>query len=202
MPIRRWRRNYILCLKLAEIELQGGTAKEKLRIFLHWAYEEFLLGGPAIALAVHYFAPNAPRKGLMKGLQSDDRERALDGVRNAAWDLSILSEWLRYIEQQERDYRLVLLTTFDAWVHRIARAISDTTDPDEELDKPLRLALSRFWGSEAGSKVASEIEGYYGNREAPHRRLNNPSNLITIDTFISNGEAQIRAWKPSRTNRP
>lgn len=202
MPIRRWRRNYILCLKMAEIELEGGRAEEKLRRFARWSFEEFLLGGPAISLAAHYFAPNARRKGLLKGLQSEDRERALSGIRNAAWDLSILSEWLLYIEQQERDYRLVLLTSFDAWVHRIARTLADTSSDDDRFVSQFRNSLIQTWGANAGSKLASEIEDLYGNREAPHRRINSMSNAFPIEQLIALGEARIREWRPPRPNGP
>jgi hypothetical protein len=199
MPLRRWRRNYILCLKLAELELQAGNASERLRTFVRWSYEEFLLGGPAIALAAHYLAPNAPRKRLMKGLRSADRERALEGIRNAAWDLSIVSQWLLDVEQQEQSYRLVLLTSFDTGLHRVARAVADTSSSGDVPGNPLRRALSHLWGAEAGSRLASEIEGCYGDLNSPHRRINAGTNSNTIEEFIAQGEARIREWKPSGT---
>lgn len=199
MPLRRWRRNYILCLKLAELELGAGNATERLRAFVRWSYHEFLLGGPALALAAHYLAPNAPRKRLMKGLRSADRERALEGIRNAAWDLSIVSQWLLDAEQQEKCYRLVLLTSFDAGVHRVARAVADTSSTGDVTESPLRRSLSHLWGSESGSRLAAEIEGFYENRNAPHRRINAGTNSITIDEFIAQGEARIRAWESPRT---
>ena len=202
MPLRRWRRNYILCLKLAEIELQGGKAEDRLRNFVQWSYEEFLLGGPAIALAAHYLAPNARRKRLMKGLRSDDRERALEGIRNAAWDLSILSQWLLDIGQQEPSYRLVLLTSFDAGVHRLARATADITSDGKEPSNPLRRSLSVLWGDEVGSRLATEIEDRYNTRNAPNRRINNDQNKFTVDEFIAQGEARVRAWKSRRADRP
>lgn len=199
-PLRRWRRNYILCLKLGELELGGGSAAERLRTFVRWSYEEFLLGGPAIALAAHYLAPNAPRKRLMKGLRSNDRERALEGIRNAAWDLSIVSEWLLDIERQEQSYRLVLLTSLDAGVRRLARAVADATCVDDVYESPLRRSLSLLWGAEAGSRLTDEIEECYGNLNAPHRQIHASINSSTIEDFIARGEARIRAWKSSHTD--
>lgn len=57
-------------------------------------YEDYLISGPAVMLAAHYLAPNSRRAGLLKFLRSRDRERAIAGVRNAAWDLVLLSDWL------------------------------------------------------------------------------------------------------------
>jgi hypothetical protein len=71
MSLRRWRRNYVLCLKIAELELRGGNAVARLWEFLRWSYKDFILEGTAIALAAHLFAPNATRSRLLKGLQSE-----------------------------------------------------------------------------------------------------------------------------------
>lgn len=194
MPIRRWRRNYILCLKLAELELAAGSAEDRLRTFVRWSYEEFLLGGPAIALAAYYLAPNAPRKRLLKGLKSDNRDRALKGIRNAAWDVSIVSQWLLDVEQQERSRQLVLLTSFDTAVHRLARAVGDIAGRSDIPDNPLRRSLCHLWGVEAGTRLAAEIETRYANRNSLDRRINEITNAKTIDDFIAQGEARIRAW--------
>ena len=131
MPLRRWRRNYVLCLKLAELELRGGNALQRFREFLQWSYDDFILGGPSIALAARVLAPNAPRGGLLKRIRADDRERALAGVRNAAWDLTIVSEWITDAESQPERRQLALLTSFDADVHWIARAVTGVAGPTD-----------------------------------------------------------------------
>jgi hypothetical protein len=196
MPLRRWRRNYILCLKLAELELTNGSAAERLRTFIRWAYEEFVLGGPAIALAAHYLAPNAPRKRLLKGLRSPDRARALEGIRNAAWDVTLVSQWLSDIERQEESRRLVLLTSFDTAVHRIARAVGDTNGLSDSSQDPLTAVLCHLWGPIAGARLAKEIDVLYATRDAPERRINSGPDTHTIEDYIARGEATIRAWRP------
>jgi hypothetical protein len=200
-PLRRWRRNYILCLKLAELELSAGTAEGRLHTFVQWSHEEFILGGPAIALAAHYLAPNARRKRLLKGLRSHDRERALEGIRNAAWDLSILSQWLLDIGQQEQSYRLVLLTSFDAGVHRLARTTADTKGHTSDSGNPLHRALIYLWGEKIGLSLAAEIEECFSKRDSPNRRVNRPDKF-TIDEFIAEGEARVRAWRPQHEVGP
>jgi hypothetical protein len=46
MPIRRWRRNYIIALKIAELELRGGKSEERMAELLRWMYEDFLIRRP------------------------------------------------------------------------------------------------------------------------------------------------------------
>lgn len=200
MPLRRWRRNYVLCLKLAALELSGGGASQRLQEFIRWSYNDFILGGPAIALAAHYLAPNGRRKRLLKSLRSEDRERAIGGVRNAAWDLTLVSEWLLDIESQEQSSRLVLLTSLDAGVHNLARAVAETSRSANSSEDALRVTLRALWGEAAGNSLATEVEGLYGSREAPHRRIHDPSPPETVDDLIAAGEARIRAWKPHRAD--
>ncbi|RWA52108.1 hypothetical protein AU476_19280 [Cupriavidus sp. UYMSc13B] len=80
-PLKRWRRNYIVAMKMGALELNGKlTAIEKVTALLAWMRDDFILAGPATILAFLYFAPNSPpRKGLLKGLRSADRQVALAG---------------------------------------------------------------------------------------------------------------------------
>lgn len=195
MPLRRWRRNYVLCLKLAELELAGGDAAARFRRFVRWAYEDFIMGGPAITLAAHYLAPNAPRKRLLKGLRSPDRHRAIDGIRNAAWDVTLISEWLLDIEAQHERARLVLLTSLDTGVHRLARAVADPYREDEPPEGALREVLCRLWGDTVGARLADEVLASYGSLEAPGRRANSDP-LTTIEEYIERGEAIVTGWTP------
>lgn len=90
-PLMRWNRNYIIALKAAKIELSSGTPLERIQTLLDWMREEFIVGGPLIAFACTLFAPNSPpRAGLLKSLRSPDRNKALKGVRNTAWDATHL----------------------------------------------------------------------------------------------------------------
>lgn len=196
MALSRWRRHYVLCLKLAELELEGGSASERVSRLLQWMYDEFTLSGPAIVLAATYLAPNASRAGLLKQVRSPNRERAVDGVRNAAWDLTLVSEWLKAVDAQKYEARLTLLASLDQSVHSIARAVGNIHEASIESDSQLSRVLTALWGEHVGSSLAIEISRFYGLRESPHRRVNQAAEGDYVADCIDRGEAAVRAWHP------
>lgn len=196
MKLRRWRRNYILALKIAELELRGGNSVDRMLEMLSWMYKDFLLGGPGLALAAHYLAPNSSRKRLLKGLKSPDRERAIAGIRNAAWDLTLVSEWAIRVEKQPSEARLVLLASFDQGVHRLARSVVDVEGTSIEIGERLRSNLISLWGDEAGTRLADAVSDCYASLENPDRQVNREPPTDFIERCIADGEAGVRAWRP------
>jgi hypothetical protein len=113
MRLRRWVRNYIILLKLAELELKGLNRTRQITELATWMYQDFIIGGPALMFAIHYLTPNSERSGLLKNLRSPDRERAVRGIRNASWDVTLLSEWIRRAGEQKQTNTLTLLCSLD-----------------------------------------------------------------------------------------
>jgi len=192
MGLRRWNRNYILALQIARLELDAGEAESKMRQLLQWMYDEFLLGGPAIILGAMYLAPGARRRGLFKCLRSPDRSKAVHGIRNAAWDITLVSEFLRATEEQTGAEQLNLLVSFDKAVHRIARGALEGMNPRAKT--PL---LVKLWGERAGLDLAQEVERLYATANAPDRQLNRPAPADFIDSLIKSGEERILDWSPT-----
>lgn len=196
MPLHRWRRNYIIALKLAKLALRGGKAESQMAELLHWMYEDFLIGGPASILAVNYLAPNSDRKGLLKNLWSPDRERAVLGVRNAAWDLTLLSDWISRVQEQERRNELSLLCSLDRKVIEFARLLTDESPEEPTAVSPLSRIYESLWGPAAGRRLATLAESHLNDAGNPARQLNRPEEVgYYVDRLIQEGEAFIRNWK-------
>lgn len=196
MPLRRWRRNYIIALKIAELELRGGGGEARMAELLRWVYEDFLIGGPAVILAAYYLAPNSGRRGLLKGVRSDDRERAVRGVRNAAWDLTLLSTWLDAIQTQEERNTLTLLCSLDHKVIEFARLLTDKEAVRPTSESAWTKVFESLWGQAAGRRLSALLDSYLSKADSPARRLNMPSDPDYVDRLIRDGEAFIRGWKP------
>jgi hypothetical protein len=196
MPLRRWRRNYVIALKIAELALRGGRAESQMTELLRWMYEDFLIGGPASILAVQYLAPNSDRKGLLKNLWSPDRERAVLGVRNAAWDLTLLSDWIVRVQEQERRNELSLLCSLDRKVVEFARLLTDEAPEKPTAVSPLSRIYESLWGPAAGRRLATLAESHLNDAGNPARQLNRPEEVgHYVDRLIQEGEAFIRNWK-------
>jgi hypothetical protein len=195
MPLRRWRRNYVIALKIAELALRGGKAESQMTELLRWMYQDFLIGGPAAILAAHYIAPNSDRKGLLKSVRSPDRERAVGGVRNAAWDLTLLSDWLVRVQEQAQRNELSLLSSLDRKLVEFARLLTDEPPEEPSAASPLSMIFESLWGAAAGRRLSTLTENYLSDAGNPARQLNRPEEVGYVDRLIREGEAFIRNWK-------
>jgi hypothetical protein len=194
MPLRRWRRNYILALKLAVLELEGGNAEERMLSLISWMHRDFLLGGPAILLAAHYLAPNSNRGGLISGLRSQTRPRAIEGLKNVAWDLTYLSELLRREEEQDVNDEVAVFATLDVGLRRIASSLVLPTDADpDQIPSPASPFLS-LWGPTAGQRIAAHLAQVQAQTSDPSRQLNREVTPSFIDDLISSLEHRILEW--------
>jgi len=196
-PLKRWRRNYILSLKVAALELEEGSAFSRMSRFLDWMYNDFLMGHAALGLAVHYFAPGAIRRRLLKGLRSPKREVAIAGVRNAAWDLTHLSQWVDEIRRQEQEFQISLLASRDLGIHRLARTIGDAENLAGSVAERTHLTFTRLWGEALGGKLSRKYLEYVGTADRSTRQIHKPVDSNFISQCIEEGEALIRGWSPA-----
>lgn len=188
-PLRRWNRNYILALKIAELSLLGGKSEERMIDVMRWMYDDFLIGGPAVMLASHYLAPNNNRKGLLKNLKSPDRELAILGVKNAAWDLTLLSEWLRQVDVSVENKKLAMLCSLDKKLIDFAKTLVSGSQPVDLKDHFVKL-----WGVKRGLLLLSFFENCRKNAGNPDRQLNREASKDFIDQKIYDGELIVRNW--------
>lgn len=155
-PLMRWRRNYIVALKMGELELNGKlNAIQRVTSLLEWMRDDFILAGPAAILAFLYFAPNSPpRKGLLKSLKSGNRQEALAGTKNAAWDITYLSDFIRRInEGNEAPQRRYIFATFDKRLRDLARFV---VGEHEEMgaNESLAKSFERWWPATDAQMIA------------------------------------------------
>ncbi|MEI9479460.1 MAG: hypothetical protein WCO26_23215 [Deltaproteobacteria bacterium] len=113
VPLRMWRRNYVLALKAAALALEGGRTENLAERLFDWMYSQYVFLAPSTVLALCYFSPNGPKKGLFKQIRSKDRERAIAGIKNATWDLTLIHQWLDMVRGQRTNNSINLLGSLD-----------------------------------------------------------------------------------------
>lgn len=194
-PLKRWRRNYVAALKLAELELGLDTPLSKGLEFLRWMYEEFIIAGPAAISGLFYLAPRMAHRSLMKRLRSSDREIALAGIRNAAWDITHLSEFIRHVKAADLEKRRVFLATADRDLAGIAPALFAGLN---EGDAPTLASLLQFkWPEDDARRLQLVLKLYIDKNDAPERPRPDAGHSF-VDDCIKAGENKIRMWKPGR----
>lgn len=188
--LRRWRASYTAALKIATLELSSAPAERKMAELISWMQNEFLHVGPAFCLANRYLAPNGPKKRLFKSLRSSDRERALAGVRNAAWDLAFVSEWWAKVRTQSESDKLWILASLDRGLHDVARTLVLPAGPAESPEASLRAEFITLWGSDRGTRLVNLYHECLRQRESGVV----PKPLIALDEaqeMIRNLESQV-----------
>lgn len=196
-PIRRWRRNYMVALKIGELELAGLPHLERILALLNWMHRDFIIAGPAAMLASIYFAPNSPpRKGLLKQLQSADRARALEGAKNAAWDVTHLSDFVRRVnEATETGTPRYLFASMDRNLHYIARSMFDFGADGIQQDNVVG-ELSKWWPEASARVIAERMANLFGSADDPSRAVKQQQVPTYVDDLIAAGERVLTKWRP------
>ncbi len=187
-PLRRWRRNYIAALKIAELEFSGCQNLDRMLGLLSWMRNDFIFAGPAALLACIYFAPNSPpRRGLLKQLRSLNRLRAIDGVRNAAWDLTHLSEMIKKVNEANGSQTRLLFASFDEGLRILARLLFtiSTEDFSEEL---LVEALVPWWSRAHAERISTSLVELLADLDDESRKQRQANSSVSIEEMIQHGE--------------
>jgi hypothetical protein len=196
-PLRRWRRNYIVTLKIGELELAGLPHLDRMLSLLDWMHRDFIVAGPAAMLACIYFAPNSPpRKGLLKQLQSADRARAIKGTKNAAWDITHLSDFVRRVNEAADGSTRYLFASLDRNLHQIARSLFDFGANGIRQDNIVN-ELCNWWPQAHARAIAERMFDLFESIDQPERAARRPQEAGFIESLICSGEAALLRWSPT-----
>jgi hypothetical protein len=110
----------------------------------------------ASILATLFFAPNYQRARILKNLYSADRNLAIDGVKNAAWDLTYLSALANMSEPKQTQSISFLFATADERLKEIGNYMyaAPAGDPMEQY----RAHLASWWSSRDIDRIMDALE--------------------------------------------
>lgn len=190
-PLDRWLRNYVVALKIAEFELADLKPLERARSLLQWMLDDFFLAGPAAVFASMYFSPFAEKKRLIKHLRSADRERAIAGVRNAAWDMTHLSELTRRVRQEGEGPTRFIFATADDKLANVSRLMALDAEA-EELESELARHMSSWWPPRELNILAAEFAQALRSVRFRPAPIGPPGVADPVAECIEAGEARLR----------
>jgi hypothetical protein len=152
-----WRASYAACLKIASLELSSMGAEAKMMELIRWMEEDLCFLVPGVILANRYLAPNANRNGLFKQLRSADRNKALRGVRNQAWDLTLIYVWMDDFRNIDATGRIVILASLDRGLHAIARWVLMAIEAEDVAESAHKQKFKEqfiaAWGEKLGRRL-------------------------------------------------
>ena len=188
-PLDRWLRNYVVALKIGALELSSSNRRAKTQALFEWMVSDFIIAGPAAMFASMYLSPRAAKARMMKQLRSQDREKALAGIRNAAWDLTYLSEFVRKVKSSDYNVQRYVLATGDRTMAELAGLLFPDAETNEGFRQVLGSELVRWWGKDANyvaNLICDAIEVGEA-REPPTSRSKD-----YVGDMIALGESEIR----------
>ena len=199
-PLKRWRRNYIAALKIAEIELIGGPNLDRMLKLIHWMKSDFIVAGPAALMGCIYYAPNSPPKaGLFKSLRSSDRNKAIKGIRNATWDLTHLSDFIRRVNEAESGTTRFLFASFDEGLRNLAKLLlicfTNTLNHERIAD-----AISAWWPRKHAIHIAEALIDLLVCIDDKKRKYRQSTSPITIGDMITRGEMSVISFTGDISN--
>lgn len=150
-PFHRWRCNYVVLLKAAELELSPLSPRERAERLYQWMASDFIIAGPAALYSSMFFSPFAAKAGLFKQLRSRDRQRALTGIRNAAWDVTYLSDLSRRAMTEPYESKRFLLATADRALAEIAPLLFLDAEDMAGFEIALAARVESWWRGDAAA---------------------------------------------------
>ncbi|WP_025030630.1 hypothetical protein [Nitratireductor aquibiodomus] len=192
-PLHRWRRNYVAMLKVGELLLGDLKPVGKMAALLEWMERDFLIAAPAAVLAAYLFAPIPKIGRAMKGIEAADRERAIAGIKNAAWDVTHISEVVRMAREHEKVGNRYIFVTADRVLRLVADMVmrlSITLSAGDRLEGPLST-----WWTKKQAKVIGDLLAQKVSMAAEIRPKYRVSfTRERLDEMTAEGEAKIRGY--------
>lgn len=193
-PLHRWRRNYAAALKIGGLELDGLPPLQRIFGLLDWMEHDFIVAGPAAIMACLYFAPNSPpRKGLLKQLKSADRERGIAGTRNAAWDVTYLSDFVRRVNDTSDGSVRYLFASLDKSLQRLAGALFEY-GADGLRKEAIVGGLEQWWPRADAETIAARLEDLFSIVNAQDSSVDRSRSAGYVDEAIARGERKLREF--------
>lgn len=196
MRIKGHRNLRVAALKIAELELSAVSPVEKMERFLRWSYSHFLLLPGPIFFAGTYFAPRR-QSTLLKNVRSRDRQKALEAVDNAVWDLQVMNQWTKLVRLQHEENRFWLLCSRDKALREIAVAGLYFSDEPFGSEEVLKNFFETYWGKRDANYLTDLTLTVKREKDNAERMVNRNQSSNYPDELASQLKASILTWRPN-----
>jgi hypothetical protein len=201
MPLRRWRTNYVFALAIASLELQELSNEARMAALIDWMRDDFIFGATALVFAMHYWSPTGRKRGMFKRLRSSDRQFAIRGIRNATWDLNLVTDWSLAVQRQRSEPVLWVLCSKDASVRRLAADLLSPEGPGIDTEVLAERLFRRYWGRQSATRLFARAKEAWSVAAEPSRRKHGEAAMVRRDALIQVLQDRILAWLPPTAAR-
>ncbi|GEM_PF-514879 len=200
--LRDWNTGYGAILKVAEIELlHPGSPYEKIMSLLEWLHRDYFFAGQVATMACIFFGPtNAPKSGLMKSLRSPNREKAIAGAKNAAWDALYFSYLNSQVNKSSGASKRFIYASLDSRARLIARMGLAFSGDGPHWDA-IVSHLSPWWGTKQATAIADKLTQIMLDIDLPHMNEKRRRASAAKQEIIALGELAVRTWSNKNSSQ-
>ena len=180
--ISDWKINYCFVLKAAEIWKSSSNNLNNFCKFIHWMKEEWLFSHCPTIFAMIFFSPNRYPK-MIKGINSPLEQKLIQGLQNAAWDLTHIRAWSNFYQSNSLD-RLWLLCSNDFALRSITRMIFEGSKLEQ---------LQEYWSASDAQRIFDIYKQAFANatNDTDKRLQKIKGRIESVDNFIADLEAKV-----------
>lgn len=183
----------ICMLKIACLELEHKTPFERMKEYLRWSYEDFIFCAIPTLFACSHLCPNR-KKGVLKNTKSRDRERALQEIENALWDVQLIENWAKRACSEQHGSRSVILCSNDEALKRLAKLVCAPDGTNANKHKMITDHFVAYWGKTEGSTLAIIYLGYESRINDSSRSERKMPTEKYQDELAASLEKQLLGW--------
>lgn len=157
--VPHWEMYYTFALKIFLVANTNKTRKEKIKEFISWIWSDFLFSATAITFAFVFFSDSYGK--MLKGVKSKNIEKVMKGIKNATWDMSIVSYWSEKNVKRNVTEPHYIFCTKDKALREVAILLLGQTGIDCKKER-----LRYIMGSSLGKRDISEIIEHHDDLES------------------------------------
>ncbi len=167
--VHHWDMYYTFALKICLIANTNRSRKEKIKDFISWIWSDFLFSATAITFAFVFFSDSYGK--MLKGVKSKNPEKVMKGIRNATWDMTIVSYWAEKNVKREVTDPHYIFCTEDKALREVAILLLGQTDIEGKSER-LRYIMDSALSKKDINEIVEHHDKHESNMECKTRKIN------------------------------
>lgn len=172
--VRHWKMYYTFALKIYLLANSDLSKKNKIKALLLWMWKDFLFSAVALTFTCIFFSERYGK--MLKGVYSKNERKVLNGIRNAAWDMTIISYWSQKVITRKNDEPHYIFCSADTALKEIAKLLLDQSELVSSQQR-LNQLLEHFLSKKEVEEITALHYELDSTMNSPKRKINNTKNL-------------------------
>jgi hypothetical protein len=184
-----WKPQYLFVLKTVQLIRSGINSLNAAQELLRWQADDAFFNAPATLFCLAALSHKPPKRGMIKNIRQNDLAAVKDGARNATWDICLISQWGRWL-REENSVRWALSSN-DVALRAIVHALF--IQEDEPTEVKLAEFLRLYWDARDGQILYKSYSTHLENVQinSPQRAEATRNAFSAIDDSIAELESQL-----------